>query len=114
MALPSCRVEVARLSKKVLQLSYDGVESAVRKRLLEHAGFEVVPLPARGGIAQMDLGAAKIDVVVVDHAADFEERWALVRWLKVNHPQIQVIALRRNASEEPITLADGYANGEDP
>lgn len=86
----------------------------VQRRLMETSGYEVFTILAREGSHDFDLSGLGINVVLLDHAASFEERWAIVRRLKLTYPELPVVALRRDALDEPVTLADHHVVAENP
>lgn len=114
MDLPAAWRVVPDTRKKVLQISYDPVMVGVQRRLMETSGYEVFTVLWRDGPQDVDLSTLGINVVVIDHAASFEERWAIVRRLKLAHPDVPVVALQRNVLDEPVTLADHHVSAENP
>ncbi len=86
----------------------------VQRRLMETSGYEVLTVFAHQDHHTMDLTGLGINVVLIDHSAPFEERWAIVRRLKLAHPDVPVVALRRDAFDEPLTLADHQVSAENP
>jgi CheY-like chemotaxis protein len=112
--LPCSGIRVLKPRKKILQISYDPVMVGVQRRLLETSGYEVLTVLARDGTHNFDLSSLGINAVLVDHAASFEERWAIVRRLKLANPDTPVVALQRDALDEPLTLADHYVSAENP
>jgi CheY-like chemotaxis protein len=102
------------LGKKILQIAYDPVLLGVQRRLMETSGYEVLSVLGDKSVEGMDISTLAVDVVLLDHSAAFETRWELVRRLKLSYPDLPVVALRRDALDEPVTLADHHASAQDP
>jgi CheY-like chemotaxis protein len=111
-SLPGSPVSSSR--KKVLHIAYDPVLVGVQRRLMQTSVYEVFTVFARDNPQELDLFHLGIDVVLIDHSASFEERWAIVRRLKLSYPNVPVVALRRDALDEPLTLADHQVSIENP
>jgi CheY-like chemotaxis protein len=110
-----CRLTpVLNSRKKVLQISYDPVMVGVQRRLMETSGYEVFTVLARESQQDLNLSSLGVHVVLLDHSASFEERWAMVRRLKLAYPDVPIVALRRDALDEPLTLADHQVSVENP
>src|SRR5262249_46242498 len=86
----------------------------VQRRLMETSGYEVFTVFAHESAQELDLCHLGINVVVIDHSASFEERWGIVRRLKLAYPDVPVVALRRDSLDEPLTLADHQVSVENP
>jgi hypothetical protein len=110
--LPFCTVLI--MPKKVLQIAYDPGLLSVRRSLMEASGYEVATVVGTADLPNLGLLALAIDLIVVDHSADFEARWGVVRGLKLRYPELPVIALRRDEHEEGISLADHTPSAHNP
>ena len=103
-----------KFRKKVLHIAFEPQLLGVQRRLMETSGYHVLTVYGDNGIHELDLAALAIDVVVLDCSASFEQRWGLVRSLKLRYPEIPVIALRQDSADDAISLADHNASLENP
>jgi len=103
-----------KLRNKVLHVAFEPQLHGVRHRLMETSGYDVLTVVGENGIHEMDLTALAVDVVLVDCSASFERRWGLVRSLKLSYPEIPVVALRKDNTDDPISLADHNASLASP
>jgi DNA-binding NarL/FixJ family response regulator len=103
-----------QFGKKILHIAFEPQLHGVQRRLMETSGYNVLTVLGDNGVDELDLAALAVNVVVVDCSAPFEQRWALVRSLKLSYPEIPVIALRKDTTDDPISLADHNASLENP
>jgi len=103
-----------KLRNKILHIAFEPQLHGVQRRLMETSGYNVLTVLGDNGVDELDLAALAVNVVVLDYSAPFEQRWGLVRSLKLNYPEIPVIALREDAADDTISLADHNASLQNP
>lgn len=100
------QISLKSQTKRVLfQIGYDERELNARAELFRRCGHEVISLADNEAAKRALSSIRNVDLFVVGHTAPEQTRKEMVDWLKVNFPNVKIVALIPSADRE-LTSAD--------
>jgi len=101
-----------RAIKRIFQIAYDEEEGVRRAEVLRSRCYGVISVLGNEAANVLLSSPQNYDLFIVGHAAPQEIRREMVAWLKVNYPQVKILAM--NPPDQQVPNADYNAIQDGP